>query len=125
MIFIFLVEIILIFSTLPILNEPEESHGRGSNYGEGLVVLVYIFFIYPALIIFSSIILCCSCNNNNPDRKITVSIIFCILKGLLIISVFAADKDLIIFGVMLEIINLSFLITSICYQIQIKKNLFS
>ena len=125
LIFIFIEEIVLIFCTFIILNETIYSHSRDSNYGEGFEIIEFVLFVYPILIIFSSIILCCSCNNNNPDTKITVSIIFSILKGVLMIFIFAADKRLIIFGVVLEIFNLSFMITSICYQNQIKKILFS
>ena len=70
MFFIFIAELVAEFFSIIFLNKPsKKSRDSGSNYGEGLIILLYVFIIYPILIVFSSIILCCSCKNNSPNAK--------------------------------------------------------
>lgn len=120
MIIIFIAELVVEGVAFPNTSDPNNSKDDGgSNFGEGLLAVFLLFFIYPVLIILSSMILCLSCNMNNPKGKIVVCIILCILKGLAIIVLLSYNK-LVIFGIILEILNLIFLITSIIYQSYIK-----
>ena len=120
MVLIFLSEIVLEFVSLSMFGESE--HEDKPEYHEGLVVIFYVFFIYPILIILSSFILCLFCLDNCFIGKIVISVIICIGRGLIMITIFNEGKSrLTIMGIILEILNLSFMITSISYQIHIKK----
>ena len=124
MVLIFLSEIVLEFVSLSMFGESEheDKPGSHSHWGEGLIVVIYVFFIYPILIILSSFILCLFCIDNCFIGKIVISVIICIGRGLIMITIFNEGKSrLTIIGIILEILNLSFMITSISYQIHIKK----
>ena len=126
MFFIFIAELVAEFFSIIFLNKPsKKSRDSGSNYGEGLIVLLYVFIIYPILIVFSSIILCCSCKNNSPNAKIKCFIVLCIIKGAFTLFFFGEDNKVPIFGLILEILNIIFLTTAICYQNIVQKYLFS
>ena len=125
LIIIFISEIVVDFFALSPFCEPEpHDDPEASYFGEGLVVLVFLFFFYPILIILSSTILCLSCWENAPIIKIVVSVIICCIRGF-IISRFINDynKKTVTFTIILEILNFVFMITSITYQIIIKTNL--
>ena len=121
MFIIFIIEIVLEFITIPIVDEEEEKNhdSRGSNFGEGLYTVVLIVCIFPILTILSSIILCLSCQPKNPNAKITISIVLCIIRALIMISIIVED-ELVIIGIVLEILNFTFMINSVCYQVKLR-----
>ena len=128
MIIMFLSEIVLELIALSILSKDIEKKydDEGSNFGEGLIIAFLLFIIYPALIILSSIILCCSCQNNCPTAKIIIFAILCTIRGLIMLTFFNEDCSSIkIFGIVLEILNFFYMITSISYQVNIQHNLYN
>lgn len=125
LIIIFISEIIIDFVALSTFCEPKpHSNPEHSYFGEGFIALAFLFFLYPILIISESIILCLSCFENSPIIKIFVSIIICCIRGF-IISKFTNDYNnkTVTFAIVLVILNFSFMIISISYQIIIKINL--
>ena len=124
MIVIFISDMVVEFIALSALDEPSKRSSEGSNFGEGFEILLYLFIVLPALILFSSLILCMSCQYNNPDSKICGSIFLCLIRGLIMIS-FLSKKKAVIYGITLEILNLILMIISISYQIVIKINMSS
>ena len=119
---IFLLEIVLEFVCVSLFGESKEHDDMHSYFGEGLIGVIYVIMIYPFLIILSSYILCLFFYDYCPNTKIVLSVIICIGRGFIMLIFFNEGKGrLRNIGIILEILNLSFMITSISYQIQIKR----
>ena len=122
---IFISEIVVDFVGLSTFCEPKTHHDPEASYfGEGLIILAFIFLYYPILIILSSMVICLSSFDKLPVVKIFVSVIICSIRGF-IISRFINDynKKTETFAIVLIILDCLLMIASISYQIIIKINL--
>ena len=122
MIIIFISEIALYIIAFPIISKtPEHSNPKHSYFGEGLEAVFLLIIIFPVLIILSSIILCFSCVRGFPIIKIVIIIILCLFRGFIAIPFFNSDrKHAKTIGIVLESLNLLYMIASVSYQITIK-----
>ena len=111
----------------------DESHNNnkdyyeGENYGALIVTVFVLFLLYLGLISFPLTILCFSSKqNHHPLFMIFIIICFFFCNGFLQFPfIFTINSDSKIIGILLEILNFFFMITSVSYQIIVKKNLFS
>ena len=116
MFIIFIADIVLMFTALPIIGEEDENDDP--YYGSGFTALIFLIFVFPPLIILSLMILCYSCADNYPICKIVLFSILCLFRGLIMITFFNEEKKKVhTFGLVLEILNFIFLICAISLQV--------
>ena len=113
---LFIAEIVLEFTALPSIRKAQK-YDRGSFFYVSLEA-IYLIFIYPFLILISLSVLLLSFIGYNPIPKIPITIILCIINGLIMINFFSEDsKKVARFGIGLEILNFFMMATGIIYQV--------
>ena len=106
---IFIAEITLEITALPSIRKAQKA--------------IYSIFIYPPLILFSLGILIISVFGKNSLPKIIGFFVLCFIRGLIIIKFLREDsKKVKKIGIVLEILNYLFMMTSITYQMIILKS---